>query len=130
MSRPKEFSNEEVFLSKMGMSKRVYGQANAAAPSQSAYSESLAKPEDFTLEEVFLSKMGMSKRVYGQANAAAPSQSAIVNHWLNQRTLHWKRYSSPKWACQKENSRITRLWRAENATDLTVVAKWTSTAKG
>ena len=73
LAKPENFTLEEVFLAQMGMSKHVYGQANAAAPSQSTSSESLAKPEDFTLEEVFLSKMGMSKRVYGQANAAAPS---------------------------------------------------------
>ncbi|MGB7952944.1 MAG: hypothetical protein WCF23_03105 [Candidatus Nitrosopolaris sp.] len=61
MSRPTEISNEEVFLSKMGMSKHVLKESAKELP-QPTTSESMSKPEDFTLEEVSLSKMGMSKR--------------------------------------------------------------------
>ena len=61
MSRPEELSNEEVFLSKMGVSKHVLKESAEGLP-QPTPSESMIKPEDFTLEEVYLSKMGMSKR--------------------------------------------------------------------
>jgi hypothetical protein len=61
MSRPEDLSNEEVFQSKMGMSKHVFKESAKDYP-QPASSESKARPEDFTLEEITLSKMGMSKR--------------------------------------------------------------------
>jgi hypothetical protein len=61
MSRPDDFSNEEVFLSKMGMSKHVLKESAKDLP-QPTTSESMIKPEDFTLEEVYLCKMGMLKR--------------------------------------------------------------------
>jgi hypothetical protein len=60
MSRPKDLSNEEILLSKMGVSKHVLDKSNIELSQPT--SESMSKPEDFTLEEVSLSKMGMSKR--------------------------------------------------------------------
>jgi hypothetical protein len=62
MSRPEELSNEEVFLSRMGMSKHVLKKSAGGLP-KSTPSKSMIKPEDFTLEEISLSKMGMSKRL-------------------------------------------------------------------
>jgi hypothetical protein len=60
MSRPEELSNEEIFLSKMGMSKHILKESAIDLP-QPITSENMIKPEDFTLEEIPLSKMGMSR---------------------------------------------------------------------
>ena len=46
MSRPEELSNEEVFLSKMGMSKHVLKESAKDLP-QPSTNESLTKPDEF-----------------------------------------------------------------------------------
>jgi len=79
MSRPEVLPNEDVFLSKMGISRYAMKENGKELPQFTA-NESVVRPEDFTSEGVFLSKMGVSKR--SLKDTPNKLQDSLELYWL------------------------------------------------